>query len=149
MFLHRIPDLSEYFLYANDDIFVIKPLTESHFFKGGKVKTSTFKGGDFHLLYGHHKVNGYSLVFHQNKEHILNSGKVPSLSHIVRPYIKSQVIDCFYKYKIEILSSISRFREKKNINVYIFDYYVIKNRKNYPKEGINNLHISSATDRAT
>ena len=149
MFLHQIPNLSEYFLYANDDIFVIQPLIETHFFKRGKVKTHTFKGGDFNLLYGHHKINGYCLVFNQNKEHVLASGKVPSLSHVIRPYIKSQMQECFTKYQAAILASISRFREIKNLNVYLFDYYAIKNRMSYPKEGINNLHISSLSDAAT
>ena len=33
MFLHRIPDLSEYFIYANDDMFPLSPLEESDFFR--------------------------------------------------------------------------------------------------------------------
>lgn len=34
--LHRIKDLSDQFVYFNDDMFVIKPTTESDFFKNGK-----------------------------------------------------------------------------------------------------------------
>lgn len=32
MFLHRIPDLSEYFIYANDDMFPLSPLSQEDFF---------------------------------------------------------------------------------------------------------------------
>ncbi len=33
--LHKIPDLSEHFVYLNDDIFFLKPLKEEYFFKNG------------------------------------------------------------------------------------------------------------------
>lgn len=31
-YLHRIPDLSEHFVYLNDDVYVLKPCTQDHFF---------------------------------------------------------------------------------------------------------------------
>ena len=34
--LHRIKDLSEHFVYFNDDMFIIKPMKEEDFFKAGK-----------------------------------------------------------------------------------------------------------------
>lgn len=33
--LHRIPDLSEHFIYINDDIFFLRPLPREYFFKNG------------------------------------------------------------------------------------------------------------------
>ncbi|TWV82419.1 Stealth CR1 domain-containing protein [Moraxella sp. VT-16-12] len=36
-FLYRIPELSENFLYFNDDVFVAKPLKKSHFFSANGV----------------------------------------------------------------------------------------------------------------
>lgn len=33
--MHRIPNLSEHFVYFNDDIFILKPLKESDFFQNG------------------------------------------------------------------------------------------------------------------
>lgn len=33
--LHKIPNLSEHFVYLNDDIFFLKPLKEEYFFKNG------------------------------------------------------------------------------------------------------------------
>lgn len=36
LFLHRIPGLSEYFVYFNDDMFFLNELKEEHFFKNNK-----------------------------------------------------------------------------------------------------------------
>ena len=36
MFLHKIPDISEHFLYGNDDMFPLAPLSEDDFFVDGK-----------------------------------------------------------------------------------------------------------------
>ncbi len=36
MYLHRIKGLSERFVYFNDDMFMIRPLCQTDFFKGGK-----------------------------------------------------------------------------------------------------------------
>ena len=35
--LYRIPDLSEHFIYFNDDIFVARPLNKSHFFQSNGI----------------------------------------------------------------------------------------------------------------
>lgn len=35
MNMHRIPDLAEHFIYFNDDTFLIRPVSESSFFRGG------------------------------------------------------------------------------------------------------------------
>lgn len=37
-FLHKIPNLSEYFIYGNSDYIITKPLNENNFFKGEKTK---------------------------------------------------------------------------------------------------------------
>lgn len=147
MFLHRIPGLSEYFIYTNDDVFVIKPLWQIDFFRAKKVKTSTHWAWDYHILYGHHVVNGYSLIFNKSKESIIQEARVPCLAHIMRPYIKSQMAICFQKYEPTILNSISPFRAEYNLNIYIFDYYAIKNRMSYPQDSIKNLMVASVTNR--
>jgi len=33
--IHRIPDLSEHFIYFNDDMFLLRPMTEENFFRNG------------------------------------------------------------------------------------------------------------------
>lgn len=47
--IHRIPNLSEHFLYFNDDIFVMKPVRKSHFFyTNGIAKIRPEKYGIVH-----------------------------------------------------------------------------------------------------
>ena len=35
MNIHRIPDLAEHFIYFNDDMFLLRPMTEEDFFRNG------------------------------------------------------------------------------------------------------------------
>ncbi len=35
MNIHRIPDLAEHFIYFNDDMFLLQPMEEEHFFRNG------------------------------------------------------------------------------------------------------------------
>ncbi len=35
MNIHRIPDLAEHFIYFNDDMFLLRPMTEENFFRNG------------------------------------------------------------------------------------------------------------------
>lgn len=148
MFLHNIPGLSERFLYANDDILIIQPLNLEDFYKDNLIKTNTFNSGGLDTLYGHHKVNAYCLIYDKDKDEVMKQGKVMSLSHLVRPYLKSQIELCFKEHQETITNSISKFRQENNLNVYLFDHYIIKNGKQYPREGIKNKIIySSAEDR--
>lgn len=38
-YLHKIKDLSEYFLYFNDDVFVSREIPKSHFFKSNGISS--------------------------------------------------------------------------------------------------------------
>lgn len=40
--LHRIPDLSEYFIYFNDDTFIIRPMKETDFFSADNLPVDQF-----------------------------------------------------------------------------------------------------------
>ena len=43
--------------------------------------------------------------------------------HMFRPYFKSRMRDCFFRYQDKIQGNLSRFRQKNNNNCYIFNYY--------------------------
>ena len=119
MFLWKIPGLSERFIYANDDMFVTKPLTKDNFFYNDKInlKFKHFRvSREKSTIYGHHVHNGHELIL----------GKTtPVLEpvHTLRGYDKVLMRECFMKYEKQILDSISQFRTKDNYNIYIYDYY--------------------------
>lgn len=46
--------------------------------------------------------------------------------HGIRPYFKSKIEEVHSHYQLEILNSISRFRDKKNLTVYLYDFYLKK-----------------------
>lgn len=118
MFLHKIPNLSEKFLYFNDDNYVIRELQPTDFFINGKVRQNFFNYFPIGT-HGNHSKNGYKIVFNNN------GALIPE--HSIKPLLKSKIEECFETYKEEILNSISKTREDKNFNVYIYSYYLLKN----------------------
>ena len=123
MFLWNIPGLSEKFIYTNDDIFALKPLTQEHFFKDDKVL--------FNYLVENKKPehdwycmcqNNHDLVYETNKA-------IPyyRLDHEFRPYLKSRMVEFYNAHEEAIRNSITRFRDKKNLTVFMFSLDLIKN----------------------
>lgn len=55
------------------------------------------------------------------------------------------MLECFNLHKEDILKSISKFRETKNYNIYIYDHYFIKTNNQYFREKIETAMISSNT----
>ena len=134
MFIHNIKDLSEYFIYGNDDTIFTSPIMESDFFDmkndklifGVKYRRFNFKWtgdmlrkSDYILL--RNSFNGY----------------IYSFQHTYLPHKKSIMIEVFNKYKKKILSTVTPFRTQSEHNQWIFSQYayfnnkVIKNRLSY------------------
>lgn len=124
MFLHRIPLLSNDFIYFNDDVFVVKPINQYSLFNNDKLGKSYYYRKSFECMWMHHIINSQSLI--QNKQ-IKIGDDVLVMNHTMRPYNKLKMISCFNKYKSIITDSITRFREEKNFNIYLYDYYDISN----------------------
>lgn len=118
MFLHNIKNLEEHFLYFNDDMYVTKEISTTSFFVDNKV-CQRFKKWFPSGVYGCHTKNGYMINFG-------NDEKLTPI-HSIQPLLKSKVKECFETHKETILNSISKTREEKNFNVYIYTYYLLKN----------------------
>ena len=50
----------------------------------------------------------------------------------MRPYLKSMVMKCYKEHEQEIRESISMLRESKNVNVYLYDHYIINHHRQAP-----------------
>lgn len=128
MFLHRIPGLSEKFLYANDDVYFMGDLKPDNFFIGGKLKNT------FNVLgYGEEStmplwkrsiINSGLLVNKKETEELKSKGNYISPMHSTRPYLKSKMEEAFTLHRESILASISKFREPKNLTIYLYDFYL-------------------------
>lgn len=146
MFIQNIPDLSEYYIYTNDDVFAYNMMTPELFFKEDKVKNITRGIRDKKSMYSQQCINAYCLAYDKDKDTVINEMSViPALSHRMRPYIKSVVQKAFDVNKEKILSSITSFRDYKNINVYYFDHFIIRERRQASCDNLNNACINSDT----
>lgn len=150
--LHRIPGLSDRFVYFNDDIFILKPLEESDFFQGGlpcdlcAANAITPRLGEFSpiLLQDTSYINKH---FNKKQDIRRNRSKWFSLKygkllvrticllpwtyhtgfynpHLAMPYLKS-TFEKVWEEEPEILdrSCSHRFRDDSDVNQYIFRYW--------------------------
>lgn len=117
MFLPQIEGLSNKFIYFNDDIFVLNKLIPEHFFKENKV-LQNFNAREVYGIFGYHVKNSYKLVFDDD------SLLIPE--HGIKPLFKDKCLECYSKYKTDILKSITTLRAISNMNVYLYSYYLKK-----------------------
>lgn len=116
MFIHNIPGLSEHFIYSNDDMYVVNKLSVDRFFSEDKVYQHFYNNSNDRFLCGKINDNSYKLVFNDDLKF------VPS--HHFKPLIKSKCIEFFEANKDKIYESITKTRNWKNLNVYMYVYYL-------------------------
>ena len=131
MFLHKIPSLSEKFLYANDDNYIVGDVKPEDFFtEDNKVKTSfsyiKYGSEEAMPLWKQAIVNSALLINKTETEQLKKEGGCITPMHGMRPYFKSKIEEVHNLYENNILNSISKFRESKNFTVYVYDFYLRK-----------------------
>lgn len=123
MFLKNIPGLSDTFIYGNDDMFPVKPLSEEDFFVDGKP-CQRYKQKDFPLVPNqYHRAcrNGLNFVakefgFEYQRTWLKNG-------HSIAPILKSSCEHLWKRGGREIEASITPYREECNFNQYIYGWY--------------------------
>lgn len=123
MYLHRIPGLSERFIYGNDDMFPLSPMSEEDFFQNGKpclhhtLKPLPDHPNNFQKAC----LNGLNFVgaeFGRRFDGVLLKG-----GHSLSPILKGTCEHLWERGGDEIRRSVSRFREVKNFNQYIYSWW--------------------------
>lgn len=149
MFLHRIEDLEERFLYFNDDMFPMRPVPEETFFKDGKPAIGFHK-----VMFG---ASAYKkLVFMSDALARKAHGMCPGLfavrpQHVCSPMLKSLCEEVFTKEEEKIMASLTPVRDKRNFNQYLFLDYMYYGGNAVPRP-LSNKHFSlaaSSMDRIT
>ena len=155
---HRIKNLSEHFVYFNDDMYLTAPTKPSDFFnEEGLPKYNTSLSPIIPQRYGtaNFQVNDMEIItsYFSRKEimkngHLFNLGQgikniIKTLlychskyicgfseTHLPYPMLKSTMNEVWQKEK-SILESTSRskFREKTNVNFWLFKYWLIASGK--------------------
>lgn len=123
-----IKDLSEYFLYANDDIIFWNTVEKSFFFNrkkqpicrmGSKIKNKTYINP-----YGKQIVYTYNLA--KEKYNNLNTPYFPH--HNVDAYRKSYFLDCIKNFQKEYdVTTAQPFRKACSVQRIIVQYYMLAN----------------------
>lgn len=123
MYLHRIPGLSDRFLYGNDDMFPIAPLYEHHFFAGSlpcihmMEKEYPSEPNNFQMAC----MGGLNFVAEefglQFTTTWLKNG------HSIAPILKETCQHLWQRGGDRIEQSVSQFRETKNFNQYIYSWW--------------------------
>ncbi|MCG5533871.1 hypothetical protein LRF89_10530 [Halorhodospira sp. 9621] len=100
--LHRIPDLSERYLYFNDDIFLIRRISEKDYFSGDKPKWRGWRRGintqglRYVVRWVATGIKKDGFIGGRQEKEILGIPHLFSLGHAPQPFVKSyarQVIE--------------------------------------------------------
>lgn len=124
MFLWNIPNLGEYFIYANDDMLPLKPLKPSDFFENGKIKLEWWyeKTNELFNVFRCQCYNSYAhLLDKMGIMHERNTYMRPA--HTMTPMIKSHCAMAFNLLKPQIEKHIRAFRTEYQYNQYIYPIF--------------------------
>ena len=124
MFLWNIPNLSEHFIYANDDMLPTGKLKPSDFFSDGKIKIK-WKNSEFNFncsMFAYQCRNNIVYMNSKlgNKE---NPDDLLRPIHSFTPMIKSHCKEIFNLLEYDIKKHIRVFRTTYQVNQYIYPLY--------------------------
>ena len=158
--IHRIKGLSEKFVFFNDDMFITKPLNIDYFFNKGLPRDILIFNAIFMDTIAHIRLNDIELInnfFHKKKILKTNFLKVfnikygieqirsllllpwPQITgfydpHQPQPFLK-KTFEEVWNTVPDILSktSASKFRNKEDVNQYLFRYWQLMKGDFYPR----------------
>lgn len=123
MFLWNIPNLSEYFIYANDDMLPTKEMKPSDFFENGRIRLN-WRKDPF--------VKDSNVYSHQCNNNCVSLYKAFNVKydnimlrpvHSYTPMIKSHCLQAFELIKGDVVPRIRAFRTEYQYNQYIYPIY--------------------------
>lgn len=124
--IHKIPDLSEHFLFANDDMFFGNYVDKEFFFTDDGEPVFRFGkrrilNKTYHGLYGYMLSKAYNMVL---KRFGKSCARYPH--HNIDAYRKSDIEKCYQDFRDDFeKTALQKFREKDCVQRSIFGYYSI------------------------
>lgn len=124
-FLYRIPDITEQFLYFNDDMFALNLLSLNDFFTNSKphIKFLFHDSYDKSSIYRCQCRSGLDMITNALKLDRYPAGKLMCCEHTISPMLKSTLDEVGRLCEAVIKSTVSKLRMPKNVNQYIYSYY--------------------------
>ena len=128
MFLHRIPRLSEYFIYSNDDLFPLSPLKAEDFFRPADDGTLwpcqhhfEQKYPESPKIYHLFVKNGLDMIAADFGRQFVRTWIVGG--HSMAPMRRSVIEKVWELHADRINQSFTEGRKPENFNQYIFPFY--------------------------
>ena len=124
-FLYNIPDISDRFLYFNDDMFALNLISVNDLFTGSKPNIKFLFHDSYNKanIYRCHCRNGLDLVSTALNVDKYPAGKLMCPEHSVAPMLSSTLYAIRDLCDDKIKRTISKVRMPYNINQYIYSYY--------------------------
>ena len=147
--LQHIPDLSEYFLYSNDDMFLGRPIGPDMFFSPGGITkfieaTTRIGLGDNHI-----SRSGFENAARVNRRLLYERfGRITTrhLEHTAAPLRKSVLLEMEREFGPDFAATAaSRFRAKDNISVTnsLYHYYALLTGRAVTNVGAKVLYVDT------
>ena len=134
MFIKNIKGLSEYFLYANDDMYAIRETTPDMFFTdNGIPKYKMIRSNKLNNQYRKVCYKEFEMIRERFNGNSLGKNMYLKPQHVYQPMVLSNVKETYEDFELEILNSISTFREEKNLNQYIYSIHQIYKTGRVPR----------------
>ena len=136
LFIYKITELSENFLYTNDDIFITNNISAKDFYDNEmNPKIDVFeKRISRNNVYINSLRNTQELVLNEHNVTFKSKLSLLRSNHSINPMKKSMWEYYRDKYKNEMSNSITRFRDKSNITQELSNYhFFIKDKNNVTK----------------
>jgi len=173
--LHRIPNLQEYFVYFNDDMYMINPTTATDFFKNGKpCDFFTLIPAGSSETFNHYAINNMILIHREfSKKQIIDNNKrkmfcfhtsmkslVSNLLqlpygyisdilhyHLTTPLTRTLYLELWDKHSIEFnKTSKNKFRDISDVTDWYIRMYYLANGNYHPKNMDKFGHYYSIKD---
>lgn len=120
MFLHKIPDLSDEFIYFNDDFFPTQPLEYNDFFDGNGKIYNHFQNRSVNAGYYLENLKNSTKMAALNMGIVVDPSQINFPQHIMAPFIKKEMEDCYNHTEVYIDYTISKIRCSRNLTQYFY-----------------------------
>jgi hypothetical protein len=152
--LHRIPGLSEHFLYSNDDMFFGRPVSPDMFFSPGGI--TKFIEADLRIGLGtnHPARSGYENAARNNRRLLQDRfGSITTrhLEHAPTPLRKSVMEELEQAFPEDFSRTVaSRFRSATDISVTnsLYHYYALMTGRAVTQENADFLYVETTLKSA-
>lgn len=124
-FLYNIPDLSDRFIYINDDMFAISSCSIDDFFTGTRpnIKFVTHEKYNPDAIFRCQCRSGMELVGRALGQPEYEEGYLIRPYHITTAMTKDSLIKIKELCGDKISHTVTKLRDPKNVNQYIYSYY--------------------------